>query len=363
MIREKFSASEFWDDIANWDCTLFQYIGELCRYLVNAPTHPREREHRLRLCCGNGLRADIWEKFQSRFAIPRILEFYAATEGNISLYNVEGKVGAIGRVPPFLDASLSAGAGASSMPQPASRRAMPTGAPSAARRMKSARRSAGSPTARRTAGGGEFEGYTSAADTERKILRDVFEAGDAWYRTGDLMRMDAGGFFYFVDRIGDTFRWKGENVATSEVAAALMEFPGIREATVYGVAVPGTEGAAGMATLVADGALDFAELRRHLARRLPAYARPLFLRLKDRIDTTATFKHRQNRARARGLRSHGGARSDLFRRSGTAGLRAARCRALRAHRRRQDSSLTWNSKAPHHCVRHFGRNRSLRASK
>ena len=102
VIREKFSASHFWDDMVDWDCTLFQYIGELCRYLVNAPEHPRERQHRLRLRCGNGLRADTWEKFQSRFDIPKILEFYAATEGNVSLYNVEGKLGAIGRVPPFL---------------------------------------------------------------------------------------------------------------------------------------------------------------------------------------------------------------------------------------------------------------------
>jgi len=142
--------------------------------------------------------------------------------------------------------------------------------------------------------GGDFEGYTSAAETERKILRNVFEDGDAWYRTGDLMRMDAAGFYYFIDRIGDTFRWKGENVATSEVAAALTAFPGITEASVYGVAVPKTEGAAGMATLVADSALDFADLRHHLARRLPAYARPLFLRIKDRIDVTATFKHKKN---------------------------------------------------------------------
>jgi fatty-acyl-CoA synthase len=139
--------------------------------------------------------------------------------------------------------------------------------------------------------GGEFEGYTSATETERKILRNVFEDGDAWYRTGDLMRMDAGGFYYFVDRIGDTFRWKGENVATSEVAAALMDFPGIIEAVVYGVGVPGIEGAAGMAALVTDGALNLAKLREHLARGLPPYARPLFLRLQDRIDVTATFKH------------------------------------------------------------------------
>ncbi len=111
VIREKFSAREFWDDVVNWDCTLFQYIGELCRYLVNAPEQPREKQHRLRLCCGNGLRADVWQKFQDRFAIPKILEFYAATEGNVSLYNVEGKVGAIGRVPVVPRPSLSAGAG------------------------------------------------------------------------------------------------------------------------------------------------------------------------------------------------------------------------------------------------------------
>jgi fatty-acyl-CoA synthase len=143
----------------------------------------------------------------------------------------------------------------------------------------------------RIGAGGEFEGYTSAAETERKILRNLFEDGDAWFRTGDLMRVDARGFFYFVDRIGDTFRWKGENVATSEVAAALTSFPGVAEASVYGVAVSGTEGAAGMAAVVADDALDLAELRNHLARRLPAYARPLFLRLKDHIDATGTFKH------------------------------------------------------------------------
>jgi len=292
VLLERFSASEFWDDIANSDCTLFQYIGELCRYLVNAPKHPREREHRLRLCCGNGLHAEIWQKFQSRFAIPKILEFYAATEGNISLYNVEGKVGAVGRVPPFLKhrfplALVKFDAVAGKPARDADGRAI-----------RCATNEVGETIGRiadgrADAGGGEFEGYTSSADTERKILRDVFEAGDAWYRTGDLMRMDASGFFYFVDRIGDTFRWKGENVATLEVAAALMEFPGIHEAAVYGVAVPRTEGAAGMATLVADGALDFAELRRHLARRLPAYARPLFLRLKDCIDTTSTFKHKK----------------------------------------------------------------------
>jgi fatty-acyl-CoA synthase len=299
VVREKFSVSQFWDDIADWNCTLFQYIGELCRYLVNAPAHPRERAHRLRLACGNGLRADTWEKFQSRFAIPKILEFYAATEGNVSLYNVEGKIGAIGRVPPFLSHRF---------PLTLVKFDVVSGEPTRdaqGRAIRCATDEVGEAIGRIGHGsadaGGEFEGYTGAADTERKILRDVFEAGDAWFRTGDLMRRDERGFYFFVDRVGDTFRWKGENVATSEVAAALMEFTGIREATVYGVAVPGTEGAAGMAALVIDRRLDFAELRRHLTKRLPGYARPLFLRLTANIAATSTFKHDKNQLAREGF--------------------------------------------------------------
>jgi fatty-acyl-CoA synthase len=289
LIREKFSAQHFWDDIVDGDCTLFQYIGELCRYLLNAPENPRESRHRLRACCGNGLRADVWEKFQKRFAVPRILEFYAATEGNVSLYNVEGKVGAIGRIPPFLAprfplALVKFDAAAGLPARDADGfcvRCAPNEVGEAIGRISNdASRS-----------GGEFEGYTDAAASEQKVLRDVFERGDAWFRTGDLMRMDAGAFFYFVDRIGDTFRWKGENVATSEVAAAIAAFPGIQEANVYGVRLPGTEGAAGMAAIVADGELDLAEFRKHLARELPPYARPLFLRITDKIAATATFKH------------------------------------------------------------------------
>jgi fatty-acyl-CoA synthase len=291
LIRDKFSAKNFWDDVCDWDCTLFQYIGELCRYLTSAPPHPREREHRLRIACGNGLRADVWPRFAERFAIPRILEFYAATEGNVSLYNVEGEIGAIGRLPSFL---------AHRFPLALVKFDHATGEPArdaAGFCMRCAAGESGEAIGRIGDGaaqksGAAFEGYTSAHDTARKILRNVFAPGDAWYRTGDLMRKDESGFFYFVDRIGDTFRWKGENVATSEIAAAIGAFPGILETTVYGVAMPGCEGAAGMATLVPAGALDLLALRNHLAQRLPAYARPLFLRIKDRIETTATFKHK-----------------------------------------------------------------------
>ena len=289
LIREKFVAHQFWNDVVGWHCTLVQYIGELCRYLINSPKNPLERAHRIRICCGNGLNADVWEKFQERFAIPRILEFYASTEGNVSLYNVEGKVGAIGRIPSFLKhrfplalvkSDVSSGEPVRDLNGFCIRCATNEVGEAIGRIPKDSAQL-----------GKEFEGYASVNDSERKIIRDVFARGDVWYRTGDLMRMDAAGFFYFIDRIGDTFRWKGENVATSEVAAAIAAFPGIREANVYGVRVPSTEGAAGMAAVVTDVPLDFVAFREHLARWLPPYARPLFVRITDRIEATDTFKH------------------------------------------------------------------------
>ena len=289
LIRKKFTARQFWDDVCDWNCTLVQYIGELCRYLVDAPKNPRERTHQVRMCCGNGLRADVWEKFQERFAIPRVLEFYASTEGNVSLYNVEGKIGAIGRVPPFL---------AHRIPLALVKFDPLSGQPwrnESGFCIRCAKNEVGEAIGRirddPSHPGGDFEGYTSATDTDQKILRNVFEHGDAWYRTGDLMRVAEGGFYYFVDRIGDTYRWKGENVATSEVADALTAFPGVIEANVYGVPIPGTEGAAGMAAIVIKGNLDLEELRSHLVRRLPDYAQPLFLRVTGKIEATATLKY------------------------------------------------------------------------
>jgi len=291
FVRDKFSAREFWDDVVRWDCTLFQYIGELCRYLVKAAPHPLERAHQLRLCCGNGLRLDVWEEFERRFRIPRILEFYAATEGNVTLFNVEGKPGAIGRAPSFLAHRLPAvlvkfdfEAGA------ALRDARGFCVPCAPNEVGEALGRTGND---RGDIGRRFNGYTNAEDTEKKILRDVFAPGDAWFRTGDLMRRDEKGFFYFVDRIGDTFRWKGENVATSEVAAAICEFDGIADASVAGVEIPGCDGKAGMAALVAHGGIDLSALRRHLVQRLPPYARPLFLTIRGEIEITGTFKHRK----------------------------------------------------------------------
>jgi fatty-acyl-CoA synthase len=287
-LARKFSASKFWDDVARFDCTLFQYIGELCRYLVHAPPHPAETQHRLRLAVGNGLRPDVWDTFKDRFKIPQILEFYASTEGNVTMFNAESKPGAIGRMPPFL-AHRSAVA--------LVKFDVETGEP-----VRDAQgfciRCSTDETGEAlglvggSGVGGRFEGYTSAEETEKKVLRNVFKPGDAWFRTGDLMRQDAAGFYYFVDRVGDTFRWQGENVATAEVGEVLGSFPGISEATVYGVAIPGHDGRAGMAAIV--GAPDLKALWKHLADRLPGYARPVFLRLRGEIEITATFKHRKN---------------------------------------------------------------------
>jgi fatty-acyl-CoA synthase len=297
VLKEKFSAREFWADVARWDCTLFQYIGELCRYLTNAPPHPDEGRHRLRLACGNGLRADVWAGFQDRFAVPQILEFYAATEGNFSLYNVEGEPGAIGRIPPFLSHRF---------PAALVRFDAETGAPfrdADGRCIRCAADEPGEALGRiaAEAGGARFEGYTSPAETERKVLRDVFEPGDAWFRTGDLMRKDARGFYFFVDRVGDTFRWKGENVSTGEVAAALAAEPGVLQAEVYGVPVPGCDGKAGMAALVVGEGFDLAALPAALSARLPRYARPVFLRIAGEIVSTETFKPRKQALAAEGF--------------------------------------------------------------
>ena len=293
VIRDKFSAGAFWEDIRRYDCTMFQYIGELCRYLLNAPPPlTREMPPEIRLCCGNGLRADIWEPFKERFRIPQILEFYAATEGNVSLFNVEGRPGAIGRTPPFI-----AHRSALALVKFDVERGLPL-RDDQGRCLRCGPNETGEAIGRISKApdetGARFDGYTAAGETEKKILRDVFEPGDAWFRTGDLMRQDSGGFYYFVDRIGDTFRWKGENIATSEVAAAITSFPGILDANVYGVSIPGADGRAGMAEIVCIDSLDISALRAHLIARLPRYALPVLLRIRTEIDLTPTFKQRKN---------------------------------------------------------------------
>jgi fatty-acyl-CoA synthase len=245
--------------------------------------------HRIRIACGNGMSPDVWQSFQERFQIPRILEFYASTEGGLSLFNAEGKPGSIGRVPPYLAHRFSPALVKfdSETGEPV-RNTQGFCVPCEANEP-------GEALARvhgdRSQAGGRFEGYTDPRATERKLLRNAFEPGDAWLRTGDLMRKDEQGFYYFVDRVGDTFRWKGENVATTEVADALCSFPGVQHAIVYGVKVAGAEGRIGMAALTIDGDPDLPALRKHMIGALPSYARPAFLRLQTSCETTETFKY------------------------------------------------------------------------
>jgi fatty-acyl-CoA synthase len=291
VIRDKFSAREFWDDIARWDCTCFQYIGELCRYLLHSPPSSKEREHRLRLACGNGLRADVWKEFKERFRVPEILEFYAATEGNVSLFNFDGKEGAVGRLPWFLAARFPTKVVRFDVEREQPYRdargfCIECGPDEPGEVIGRILKDASKPGAR-------FEGYANAAETDKKILRNVFAKDDIWFRTGDLMRKDKDGYFYFIDRIGDTFRWKGENVSTTEVEAAIARFDDILTINVYGVPVDGRDGRAGMAAIMASDRLDLAALYSHLARELPEYARPVFLRIREEADVTPTFKQKK----------------------------------------------------------------------
>jgi fatty-acyl-CoA synthase len=288
IIRKKFSAHEFWDDCHRNGATMFQYIGELCRYLLNAPAHAHERDHRIRIITGNGLRPEIWRHFQERFAIPRIVEFYGATEGNVSMLNYDGTVGAVGRIPSYMRSLMT-----TRLVRFDVESEKPVRGPDDLC-IECEDGEAGEAIGKIVNEPGKtFDGYSKSADTEKKVLHDVFEKGDAWFRTGDLLKRDALGYFYFVDRIGDTFRWKGENVSTNEVAEVLNVVPGIKEANVYGVAIPGQDGRAGMASIVASSGFNLDKVGESLRTNLPAYARPVFLRLQPEMEITGTFKLRK----------------------------------------------------------------------
>ncbi len=286
VIARKFSTKRFWSDCTQHDVNSFQYIGELCRYLLNSPPHPDEQRHRIRCAIGNGLRPDVWEPFQERFQIPRIIEFYGATEGNLALVNISGKVGAIGQFPNFLRKAV----GIEVVRFDIESEEIVRGADGFCQRCDF---DEAGELLIKISGTARFEGYTSESATEKKILRNVFEVGDAYFRSGDLLRLDVEGFFYFVDRIGDTFRWKGENVATSEVAEVISSAAGIEDANVYGVSISGTDGRAGMAALVTNDEFDIDALSRLIEEGLASYARPIFVRILPQMEITGTFKHRK----------------------------------------------------------------------
>ena len=290
ILRERFSATHFWRDIAEEGATVFFYVGEMCRYLLNQAPAAIETKHKLRLMVGNGLRPDVWAKFQERFRIPKVLEFYGSTEGNVNMLNFDGKTGAIGRVPDWLRPVMNVRLVKFDVETEAPVR----NAEGLCIEADIGETGEAIGEIRHDQPRYQFEGYAhDKAQTAKKILRDVFKKGDAWFRTGDLLRRDKDSYFYFVDRIGDTFRWKGENVSTNEVAERITAYPGVEEAIVYGVHIASAEGRAGMAVLNVRDGFDLQGLRAHLYRELPAYARPVFIRLRQNIETTGTFKYRK----------------------------------------------------------------------
>jgi fatty-acyl-CoA synthase len=291
VLQRKFSASRFWDDVREHGVTACQYIGEICRYLLGQPPSDRDRDHPLRVMMGAGLGPDIWREFQERFGIERIQEGWSSTEANTSLINLDNRAGSCGRQPVkemHNGRLIRYDVESDAHPRDEHGFCIECAAGEVGEFIGMILDLPGS-------GAGRFEGYTSAEATEQKILRDVFAAGDAWYRSGDLLRHDDEGYFYFVDRIGDTYRWKSENVSTQEVAESLAAFPGLQVANVYGVRVPRTEGRAGMAALVFrnPGEFDAASFYSYTEERLPPYALPLFVRLTPEPDMTTTFRLRK----------------------------------------------------------------------
>ena len=301
-IRERFSASEFWSDAIRHDCTLFIYVGELCRYLLNTPPSANDRAHRIRLCLGNGLRPDIFSAFQARFGIRDVLEFYAATEGNIAMFNLDSHPGSVGRVPGWAANHFPVKTVAFDVDEGVERR--DARGPLHRMRRRRARRIARRNPRRSQASPRRASTATPMRRRQRRKSCATFSVrairGSAPATWSGATRAAT---IYFVDRIGDTFRWKGETVSTTEVAETIATFPGVLEAAVYGVAVPEHDGRAGMAALVIDNVatFDLAGLRALLIERLPAYARPLFLRFRRKLDLTSTFRPKKSELVAQGF--------------------------------------------------------------
>jgi acyl-CoA synthetase (AMP-forming)/AMP-acid ligase II len=289
-MARKFSASGFWRDIRAHRATAFVYIGELCRYLLNQPPSQHDRDHRVRVVIGNGLRPEIWDAFQQRFGIEHICEFYGSSEGNLVFINAFGLPRTAGFTP--LPYAIVAFDTANERPVRDARGFMRRVAVGEAGLLIT-----------EVDAGHPFDGYTDAEATEAKLLHDVFKKGDGWINSGDLVRSQGLRHIAFVDRVGDTFRWKGENVATTEVERAIGAVKGVAQASVYGVAVAHSDGRAGMAAVVLHpgAAFDGRAMAQHLGRALPVYAVPIFVRIIKAQETTGTFKLRKVELKQQGF--------------------------------------------------------------
>jgi fatty-acyl-CoA synthase len=286
-LGRSFSASRFWDEVIANGATAFIYIGEICRYLLNQPPRPTDRAHNVRLIAGNGLRPEIWDEFTARFGIERVCEFYAASEGNTAFINIFNVPKTTGISPlPLAYVEYDPDTGAPLRDDTGRVCRVPPGQPGLLL----------SPVNRLQ----PYDGYTDPAASEKKLVRNAFREGDCWFNTGDVLKPQGMGHAAFVDRLGDTFRWKGENVATTQVEAALAADKSVEECAVYGVEIPRTGGRAGMAAVkLRDGAeFDGKSLARTVYDRLPGYALPLFVRVVEAMEHTTTFKSRKVDLRA-----------------------------------------------------------------
>jgi fatty-acyl-CoA synthase len=291
VLRRKFSRREFWPDVRQHGITVCQYVGEICRFLLSQPSQDDDHVHPLRKMVGAGLAPEIWDQWTRRFGPMSIFEGWGSTEANTNTLNLDNRPGSCGRIPFWEKTNLRL------VRFDADTGTHPRGADGWMQlaEVDEPGEAIGKIHAYPDIVAGRFEGYTSAQDTERKILRNVFEPGDVWWSSGDLLRCDADGYCWFVDRIGDTFRWKSENVSTTEVADVLGDFPGMLAITVYGVQVPGHEGRAGMAAVVMQRGVIFDPQAFHAfaSARLPRYAAPVFVRVSPEPDMTGNYKLRK----------------------------------------------------------------------
>ncbi|MBD3655209.1 long-chain-acyl-CoA synthetase [Marinobacter sp.] len=301
-LRRKFSASAFWDDVRRYHATTFGYVGELCRYLLNQPASDQDRNHSLTKMIGNGLRPSIWKEFKDRFGIDTVAELYASSEGNIgfsNFFNMDNTVGF--STAPYKLVRFHDGTRDPIRNQKGFMEEVSKGEPGLL---------IGEITKKWS-----FEGYTQKEATEKSILRDAFKKGDQWFNTGDVLREIGCGHLQFVDRMGDTFRWKGENVSTTEVENVIDGSGMVEEAIVYGVEIPHTNGKAGMVTLVPQNAgaeLDVDRLFRYLADNLPPYAIPVFVRVTHAIEKTGTFKYRKVDMQKAGYSLSAGSNEEVY---------------------------------------------------
>ena len=286
-VRRKYSTSAFWKDVQKFNASAIGYVGELCRYLIDAPATELDRAHRVTKMIGNGMRPNIWGKFKERFGVQEVLELYASSEGNVGFSNIFNFDNTVGFSPtPYAIVEFDKEKNELVRDKKGHCKKVKTGEVGLL---------IGKITSR-----SPFDGYTDPEKNKSVILKDVFTKGDSYFNTGDLVRDIGFRHAQFVDRLGDTFRWKGENVSTTEVENMVCEYHKIAEAVVYGVEIPNTNGRAGMAaiTLVDGEELNEADLSAMVnvfKKCLPSYAIPVFLRVQAKVETTGTFKYQKNK--------------------------------------------------------------------